>query len=506
MKRPRTSGAKQEATQQDEQQEHAEQQEQHAMMMMSMMDRGDIELTEDRRTAAPLSILEPFATLGSSNHHHDDEDDVENDCDEESPEHNFYNEDSTLGDDDYGSGSDDGDSDDDVGSREVTRMFLGDDVTDVDDYEYDDEEEERRSLALGTAKNRDRDSSEHPQQQSQFMSTNISSSQENQKLRRHDQGLQEDSARFQQSQPSLSAAAAAAAAAESCPTTPITRSGSSGTLSKLPHNQRTVRQQRGLAKSLPASTTTSSRDPNTMKQQQQQQQPGLHQRHHRSPTIQNGAGRASLSSSLIFRNGNDILGDIELGEQQQLDDGSQEPLLLLKHSIKTAPSTVTSTASTTTTTTTTTYSPRGSCRGVGGRGRRSMVDLMLMDASAAEPGTNLELPFWESLKDRGGWLVGLLVLQSMSSFIISRNEKLLQEHIVIVQFLTMLVGAGGNAGNQASVRGMVLLHRCSCFLHSSLCLFRSCVDFPQESKSNTPCCPLAMFLSKIFCIFGQHDR
>jgi hypothetical protein len=61
--------------------------------------------------------------------------------------------------------------------------------------------------------------------------------------------------------------------------------------------------------------------------------------------------------------------------------------------------------------------------------------------------------YFAQIKDRAGWLVGLLCLQSMSSFIISRNETLLQEHIVIVQFLTMLVGAGGNAGNQASVRG-----------------------------------------------------
>lgn len=61
--------------------------------------------------------------------------------------------------------------------------------------------------------------------------------------------------------------------------------------------------------------------------------------------------------------------------------------------------------------------------------------------------------FWTGVADRAGWLVGLLVLQSLSSFIISRNEMLLQEHLVIVQFLTMLVGAGGNAGNQSSVRG-----------------------------------------------------
>lgn len=58
---------------------------------------------------------------------------------------------------------------------------------------------------------------------------------------------------------------------------------------------------------------------------------------------------------------------------------------------------------------------------------------------------------WKSVQDRATWLIGLLILQSLSSFIISRNEQLLQQHIVIVQFLTMLVGAGGNAGNQASV-------------------------------------------------------
>lgn len=60
--------------------------------------------------------------------------------------------------------------------------------------------------------------------------------------------------------------------------------------------------------------------------------------------------------------------------------------------------------------------------------------------------------FFAQIKDRGGWLVGLLILQSMSSFILEYNEKLLKKHIIIVNFLTMLVGAGGNAGNQASVR------------------------------------------------------
>lgn len=63
-----------------------------------------------------------------------------------------------------------------------------------------------------------------------------------------------------------------------------------------------------------------------------------------------------------------------------------------------------------------------------------------------------QMTFFQALFDRGGWLIGLLVFQSCSSFILSANEGLLRNHPTIVYFLTMLVGAGGNAGNQAAVR------------------------------------------------------
>ena len=53
-------------------------------------------------------------------------------------------------------------------------------------------------------------------------------------------------------------------------------------------------------------------------------------------------------------------------------------------------------------------------------------------------------PFMDQLKERASWLIGLLVLQSCSSFIIQNNQRFLQNHMTIVQFLTMLVGAGGN--------------------------------------------------------------
>jgi len=75
------------------------------------------------------------------------------------------------------------------------------------------------------------------------------------------------------------------------------------------------------------------------------------------------------------------------------------------------------------------------------------------DLEASPKATYINQTFWQQFKDRCSWLVGLLILQSCSSFILKRNEELLESHLDIYNFLTMLVGAGGNAGNQACVRG-----------------------------------------------------
>ena len=54
--------------------------------------------------------------------------------------------------------------------------------------------------------------------------------------------------------------------------------------------------------------------------------------------------------------------------------------------------------------------------------------------------------------ERGKWLVGLLVLQSSSSFVLDKYQDLIRDHLVVTLFLTMLVGAGGNAGNQSAIK------------------------------------------------------
>lgn len=58
---------------------------------------------------------------------------------------------------------------------------------------------------------------------------------------------------------------------------------------------------------------------------------------------------------------------------------------------------------------------------------------------------------------RAWWLISLLMLQSLSSVILTRFSALIERHIVIALFLTMLTGTAGNAGNQSSamvIRGL----------------------------------------------------
>lgn len=58
----------------------------------------------------------------------------------------------------------------------------------------------------------------------------------------------------------------------------------------------------------------------------------------------------------------------------------------------------------------------------------------------------------EEAWSRGRWLLGLLVLQSMSSVVLENYQQLIKDHLVVTLFLTMLVGAGGNAGNQSAIK------------------------------------------------------
>lgn len=63
----------------------------------------------------------------------------------------------------------------------------------------------------------------------------------------------------------------------------------------------------------------------------------------------------------------------------------------------------------------------------------------------------LATPMCKTIRDRLPWLVGLLLFQSVSAFIMHKFENTLDANLVVAFFIPMLVGTGGNAGNQPGV-------------------------------------------------------
>jgi Mg/Co/Ni transporter MgtE len=81
----------------------------------------------------------------------------------------------------------------------------------------------------------------------------------------------------------------------------------------------------------------------------------------------------------------------------------------------------------------------------------------LASPSAGFPGAPQRVwatPLLQVVWQRLSVLVSLLLLQSLSQFVLEAYEGLITSNVVVPLFLTMLVGAGGNAGNQAAVHAI----------------------------------------------------
>eukprot|EP00759_Apiculatamorpha_spiralis_P040471 PhF_6_TR39029/c0_g1_i2/m.58415 len=87
---------------------------------------------------------------------------------------------------------------------------------------------------------------------------------------------------------------------------------------------------------------------------------------------------------------------------------------------------------------------------------KEVEDEMIPNTPGVEP-PYLSMSFdsvFHVVWKRTSVLVSLLLIQSLSQFILERFEATISRHVIIPMFLTMLVGAGGNAGNQATVRAI----------------------------------------------------
>ncbi len=67
-------------------------------------------------------------------------------------------------------------------------------------------------------------------------------------------------------------------------------------------------------------------------------------------------------------------------------------------------------------------------------------------------------PAWRLIWHRSIWLISLMLFQSISSLIMGTYHSMIANHAIISFFLTMLIGTGGNAGNQSAtlvIRGLI---------------------------------------------------
>jgi|SaaInlLV_10m_DNA_2_1039722.scaffolds.fasta_scaffold00006_23 magnesium transporter len=84
-------------------------------------------------------------------------------------------------------------------------------------------------------------------------------------------------------------------------------------------------------------------------------------------------------------------------------------------------------------------------------------DVYKMSGLVPPEHSYFQTSFFKLIKHRIVWLAGLLLLQSISGFVLKRYDNLISIFPVMSFFLTMLIGTGGNAGNQSAtivIRGI----------------------------------------------------
>ncbi len=86
-------------------------------------------------------------------------------------------------------------------------------------------------------------------------------------------------------------------------------------------------------------------------------------------------------------------------------------------------------------------------------------DFQKMAGVAASTEEYLDMSVWKHAKNRFPWLLFLMVSLMLTGFIITQFEDLLSQAIVLVAYLPLLMGTGGNSGSQSAtliIRGIAV--------------------------------------------------
>lgn len=153
--------------------------------------------------------------------------------------------------------------------------------------------------------------------------------------------------------------------------------------------------------------------------------------------------------------------------------------------------------------------------------REVSEDVYKSSGQAPIVSTYFKTPFIQLLWQRIPWLIGLLLLQSISSIIMGSYQATLEANAVLAIFITMLIGTGGNAGNQSGAlvlrglttgeinrpNGMNVLFRelrlsmVIAFILTSVAFFRVYFDPRTESFSQVVAICGSLYLIVVTSIF-----
>jgi hypothetical protein len=75
-------------------------------------------------------------------------------------------------------------------------------------------------------------------------------------------------------------------------------------------------------------------------------------------------------------------------------------------------------------------------------------ELSQLDAGQPPHRNYLDTPVLDIFSQRFPWLLSLMLFQSVSGWVIEHFQGLIERHIILAAFLTMLVGGGGNSSGQ----------------------------------------------------------
>jgi len=73
---------------------------------------------------------------------------------------------------------------------------------------------------------------------------------------------------------------------------------------------------------------------------------------------------------------------------------------------------------------------------------------MVQAPAVPQQKTYLQTTVLEAFLQRFPWLLMLMLVQSISGYVVEQFETLIQQHVILASFLTMLVGGGGNSSGQ----------------------------------------------------------